>query len=138
MFRLRGEAPTPRPVLGLRKRLKRRPVREERSLSWHGEIAPEVVRAVFDTSLQDAERLDRRMDRLGPEFRSFLSNYEARTDLLGPQLEPSMSSFQESRPVNRLGVDVLILTALPKELSAVRANSGPWSRERDPETGFQY
>ncbi|MEN3281481.1 MAG: adenosylhomocysteine nucleosidase [Solirubrobacteraceae bacterium] len=35
-------------------------------------------------------------------------------------------------------VDILILTALRRELEAVRANSGPWRRERDHDTDLAY
>src|SRR3982074_3369598 len=35
-------------------------------------------------------------------------------------------------------VDVLVLTALKKELEAVLSNSGPWSKERDSSAGFDF
>jgi nucleoside phosphorylase len=50
--------------------------------------------------------------------------------------EPALGG--RARQMTQQSVDVLILAALPRELEAIRANSGPWTHEHDPESGLHY
>jgi nucleoside phosphorylase len=128
-------------------RLRRVTTREERRIWWHGDINPEVISAalghdkwrlseaaqarlheIFEEALQSV----REQENISAALRSY------RTLPPEPVVPLPVTSDRETVPMDRATVDVLILTALGKELDAVRDNSGPWRKERDPDTGFEY
>lgn len=99
------------PVCGVP--LRESTVREERSIEWRGKLSPRFVAAAL----------------------SFEPIQDARDEM--EKRHPLFTRLPESQ-VTQHDADVLILTALDKELEAIRANSGPWTREHDDETGLDY
>jgi nucleoside phosphorylase len=104
---------------------------ETRSIHWTDSIDPEVVRAALSPQVRaDFEREYHRVVR----------------DFNGPRRDEAFrltsdeNPRKERGPVAEVTVDVLILTALPKELEAVRSNSGPWTKEDAPlgDKKFKY
>ncbi|WP_285640919.1 hypothetical protein [Lentzea sp. NBRC 102530] len=99
-------------------------IREEREISWFGGLSPEVISAALKFTSEGEARLSRDQSR-------------EEVLLWGDEELGGTRSAKEQR-VFSSKVDVLILAALPKELAAVRANSGPWRHAKDPDTGFEY
>lgn len=93
-------------------------VQEDRTISWTGLMPPKVLRAAL--LIEPTRGVNRP------------ASMPARPEM-GVKSKPTTKGS-----TNPGDVDVLILAALAKELDAVRSNSGPWSRQRNSETGFEY
>lgn len=112
-------------------------VKEERSVAWTGLIDPSTIAAALDFGLnRTATNPDERTHWLEE-----LAGHPSAQTATSPHRDDDSWFFLSSEPKERLlsdVVDVLILTALPKELEAVRTNSGPWIRKRDKDSGLEY
>lgn len=96
---------------------------ETRSINWSGSIDPEVVRAALSPALRDRQE---------HEYERAMRHAWSRRSQDQADPAPEEDPREEPRVVTDVSVDVLILTALPKELEAVRFNSGPWTQEETP------
>jgi nucleoside phosphorylase len=112
--------------------------RDKRSISWHGDISPFVVSAALGEYLPYFYDADVTPEALVEALRRMPQLEGISASLREASARQLMMTDEEATPMSRAKIDVLILTALGKELDAVRANSGPWRQERDPETGFEY